>query len=235
VQLAVAFGASTSGAPSLTLLVDCKDNAIPMVRRLASGLAQRLGQRLDVFRLSDARPAAILMRQALEEGLVLKDENDIWPQLQSERDEIFSQAEEHERWTERLHSTVREVIEADGNVKLAVEFGPIGSDPERDDQPDMNLLLGCDDEAEDVVMSIHARLQETGFDIGVMPMVRARGFPYALSHIVRTGRPLKDENGEWDRLQSERDKIVRAGTEQHRTVQTAKKLYGGPGGTSSLN
>jgi hypothetical protein len=234
VELAVAFGPSGPNAASITLVVDCRADDLRSIQRLSSALANRLQERLDVFRLADARPAAILMKQALAEGIVLKDENGTWEPLRSKRDEIVAEAEEHEDWAKRLHEAVEGVVEADDNVMLAVEFGPTRQEG-NEAHSDMNLLLGCVDESDGVVLETYARLQETGFRIDIMQLTKARDFPYALSHIVRTGRPLKDTDGEWERLQSERDNIIEAGVKQHQEMQALKRLYGGPGGTSSLN
>jgi hypothetical protein len=235
VSLAVAFGGSAHhNAAPITLVVDCRDSDPRTIQRFASGLTKQLQERLDVFRLDDARPAAILMRQALEEGQVLKDEDGQWEQVEAERDEIVAEAGEHESWAERLNDAVEAVVAPDDNVTLAVEFSPIRLEDENDPS-NMNLLLGCADESEETLLAIHAKLQETGFRIEVMPLAKARDFPYALSHIVRTGRALKDTDGEWRRLQSERDEIVAAGIKQHREVQAIKRLYGGPGGSTSMN
>jgi hypothetical protein len=234
VTLAVVFGPISSDAASISLLLDSRQSDIQTISRLTSALCRRVQEPLRSVRLEDARPAAMLMRQVLEEGQVLKDVDGVWEQLQSERDEIFREAEAHEQWASKLRAAVKEVVEADENVKLAVEFGPVGP-KEEGDAADLNLLLGCVDEADSVVLDTYARLQETGFRIGIMQMTKARDFPYALSHIVRTGEPLKDENGEWEQLQSERDAIVKAAIDQHKAVQAAKRLYGGPGGEASLN
>ena len=235
VDLAVAFGGSAHhNAASITLLVDCKNSEPLTIQRLASGLTKQLQERLDVFRFDDARPAAILMRQALEEGQVLKDENGQWAQVESERGAIVAEAEEHESWAQRLNEAVEAIVAPDDNVTLAVEFSPIRLGGESDPS-NMNLLLGCEDESEETLLAIYAQLQETGFRIEVMPLAKARDFPYALSHIVRSGRALKDTDGEWQQLQSERDEIVAAGIRQHREVQAIKRLYGGPGGSTSMN
>jgi hypothetical protein len=234
VDLAVAFGPTGPDSAQVTLLLDCEDSDTQTIRRLTSRLSTGIEERLDVFRLADARPAAILMRQALEEGHVLKDVSGTWGQLQSEREEIVAEAEAHERWKKDLNDGVSAVVEADDNVTLAVEFGPIRSES-KDGRSDMNLLLGCKDEGEETLLALYAELQTTGFRIEIMSLAKAREFPYALSHIVRTGRPLKNTKGEWDDLQSERNRIVEDGLRQHRDVQALKRLYGGPGGATSFN
>lgn len=234
VDLAVAFGPTEPDSAQVTLLLNCEDSDRQTIQRLASRLSTGLGERLDVFLLSDARPAAILMRQALEEGHVLKDMSGTWGRLQSEREHIVAEAEAHERWRKELHGAVGSVVEADDNVTLAVEFGPIRSES-KDERSDMNLLLGCRDESEETLLALYAELQTTGFRIEIMSLSKAREFPYALSHIVRTGRPLKDTKGEWDALQSEKNRIVEDGLRQHHEIQALKRLYSGPGGTTSFN
>jgi hypothetical protein len=234
VDLAVAFGPTGPDSAKVTLLLDCEDSDVRTIQRLSSRLSTGIEERLDVFRLADARPAAILMRQALEEGHVLKDVSGTWGQLQSEREEIVAEAEAHERWTKDLHEGVGAVVEADDNVTLAVQFGPIRSES-KDDRSDMNLLVGCKDESEETLLALYAELQTTGFRVEIMSLEKANDFPYALSHIVRTGRPLKDTQGQWEGLQSERNRIVEDGLRQHHDVLELKRLYGGPGGTTSFN
>jgi hypothetical protein len=234
VDLAVAFGPTGPDSAQVTLLLDCGDDDWQTIQRLTSRLSTGLEERLDVFRLSDARPAAVLMRQALEEGHVLKDVSGTWDRLRAEREHIVSEAEAHERWRKELHSGVGTVVEADDNVTLAIEFGPIRSESS-DERSDMNLLLGCRDESEETLLALYAELQTTGFKVEIMSLSKAREFPYALGHIVRTGCPLKDTKGEWDALQSEKSKIVEDGLRQHHDVQALKRLYGGPDGTTSFN
>jgi hypothetical protein len=234
VDLAVAFGPTGPDSAKVTLLLDCEDSETRTMQQLSSRLSTGIEERLDVFRLADARPAAILMRQALEEGHVLKDASGTWGQLQSEREEIVAEAEAHERWKQDLDNGVSAVVEADDNVTLAVHSGPIRSES-KDDRSDMNLLVGCKDESEETLLALYAELQTTGFKVEIMSLAKAREFPYALGHIVRTGRPLKDTEGQWEDLQSERDRIFEDALRQHREVQDLKRLYGGPGGTTSFN
>jgi hypothetical protein len=238
VDLAVVFGEEQAGAdtPALSLLVDCERNDVDTIRRLTQSLCRRLGLPLRVFRLTDARPAAILMRQVLHEGRVLKDYNGQWDRLQNEADVILGEADSHERWLDEVRGAVSEVVEADENVTLAVEFGPIGPHGEATDPADLNVLLSCSDEGDEAVLDAYARLQATGFTIRVMTMQRARQFPYAMSHIVRTARVLKDTEGEWADIQGERRQIIKAGSAQQASVRLARTLYGGGrGGRASLN
>jgi hypothetical protein len=234
VDLAVAFGATGPDSAKVTLLVDCEDSGTRTIQRLSSRLATGIEERLDVFRLADARPAAILMRQALEEGHVLKDVSGTWIQLQSEREEIVAEAEAHERWKQDLHDRVSAVVEADDNVTLAVHFGPIRSES-KDDRSDMNLMVGCRDESEETLLALYAELQATSFKVEIISLAKAKDFPYALGHIVRTGRPLKDTQGQWEDLQSERDRIFEDAFRQRREALDLKRLYGGPGGSMNFN
>ena len=235
VDLAVAFGPTGPDSASLTLLLDCEDSDRQTIRQLASRLSTGLEERVDVIDLSDVRPAAGLMKQALEEGEVLKDASGTWERLRSERGEIVAEAEAQERWTAELHDAVSAVLEADDNVTLAVEFGPARRES-KDGRSDMNLLLGCEDESEETLLALYAELQTTGFRIEVMSMAKAREFTYGLSHIAMTGRPLKDTKGEWESLQSERGRFIEDGLRPQREAQRElKRLRENPDGPTSLN
>ena len=227
VELAVVFGPTRESTASLTLLLDCKQDDSATVRRIAAALANRLQEGVDIFRLADARPAAILMRKALSEGQVLKDTGGGWGKLQAERDRICEQAEAHERWERDLYEAIDGVLTPDESVTLAVAFAPSRTTGESDSS-DLDVLLGCVDESEEALLAAYGRLKETGFRIEVMPLAQALDFPYALSHIVRTGRPLKDVDGQWEKLQAERSEIIAAGAKQHRETQAIKRMLDGP-------
>lgn len=243
VNLAVAFGPLTglvgsffgplgagSGPSAVHLLIDCERTDKATIAPFIKTLARRLDLPLSVIRLSDARPAAMLMRQVLDEGEVLKDHFGQWPQLLDEHDAIVGEAEAHERWKQTLRSAVRAVIDGDDGLTLAVEYAPLRIEMERKNRTDMNLLLGCTKEGSDgPFLGAYGRLQGLPFKFQIMPLEKAREFPYALSHIVRTGEALKDVDGEWSRILGERDRIIRAGRDQQAAALMAMRLRLGPG------
>ena len=90
VALAALFGSAARGemhaASDVDVLVAQRDGAD--LRALASRLSERLGLRVQLVSLEDARRAPLLLAEVLAEGRVLVDREALWPQLQAQRPRI---------------------------------------------------------------------------------------------------------------------------------------------------
>lgn len=90
VRLAVLYGSAARGDDRLgsdvDVLVDLRNDAPGTARGLAIRLEDALGRDVDVARLGRARERApLLVLQALDEGRVLIDRDELWPALVRER------------------------------------------------------------------------------------------------------------------------------------------------------
>ncbi len=98
VALAVLFGSAARGEmhseSDVDVLVALREGAD--TRALASRLSERLGLRVQLVSLEDARRAPLLLAEALREGRVLVDRESLWPRLRQQRAKV-ERAAAHER------------------------------------------------------------------------------------------------------------------------------------------
>lgn len=108
VSLAVLFGSRARGNYSagsdVDLLVALRDEAGP--RRLTSRLSEKLGLRVQLVPLEDARKAPLLLREALREGRVLVDRDRQWRALLREKEQVERAARREQRRVEAQFSAV---------------------------------------------------------------------------------------------------------------------------------
>ena len=99
VSLAVLFGSRARGNYSarsdVDLLVGLRDE--PRPRQLASRLSQKLGLRVQLVTLEDARKAPLLLREVLREGRVLVDRDRQWRSLLREKEQVERAARREQR------------------------------------------------------------------------------------------------------------------------------------------
>ncbi|HKP19104.1 MAG TPA: nucleotidyltransferase domain-containing protein [Gaiellaceae bacterium] len=107
VSLAVLFGSWARGdardASDVDLLGSLRDRG--NARRVASRLSDRLGRRVQLVTLEDARGAPLLLREVLREGRVLVDRDEGWSALLRDRERI-------ERAARREHRLINDAFEA---------------------------------------------------------------------------------------------------------------------------
>ncbi len=88
VRFALLFGSVARGedaaSSDVDLLIDMRDPSLPRVLDLGEKLERRLGRRVDLVTLEEARRSPRLLLGALDEGRVLVDRDDRWPSLQAE-------------------------------------------------------------------------------------------------------------------------------------------------------
>ena len=98
VSLAVLFGSRARGdyaaASDVDLLVGLRNGD---ARRFASRLSDKLGVRVQVVTLEDARDAPLLLREVLREGRVLVDRDDRWLPLLGEKARVERAAQRERR------------------------------------------------------------------------------------------------------------------------------------------
>jgi predicted nucleotidyltransferase len=99
VSLAVLFGSRSRGdylpESDVDLLVELR--GVANVRQLASRLSEKLGVRVQLVTLEDARKAPLLLREVLREGRVLVDRDSIWPALLGAREQVERAARREQR------------------------------------------------------------------------------------------------------------------------------------------
>lgn len=99
VSLAVLFGSWARGdahdASDVDLLVSLR--ARGNARRVASRLSDKLGRRVQLVTLDDARGAPLLLREVLREGRVLVDRDGVWSVLVRDRERIERAARRERR------------------------------------------------------------------------------------------------------------------------------------------
>jgi predicted nucleotidyltransferase len=99
VSLAVLFGSRARGNYSarsdVDLLVGLRDE--PRPRQLASRLSQKLGLRVQLVTLEDARKAPLLLREVLREGRILVDRDRQWRSLLREKEQVERAARREQR------------------------------------------------------------------------------------------------------------------------------------------
>ena len=91
VRAAVLFGSTAVGRESdgsdVDLLVWLRDSSARAVAGLAGRLRERVGRDVQLVRFEDAQRSAALIVDALADGRVLIDRDDVWPAVrESERD-----------------------------------------------------------------------------------------------------------------------------------------------------
>jgi predicted nucleotidyltransferase len=99
VSLAVLFGSRARGSYSASsdvdLLVGLRGE--PRPRQLASRLSEKLGLRVQLVTLEDARKAPLLLREVLREGRVLVDRDRQWRSLLREKEQVERAARREQR------------------------------------------------------------------------------------------------------------------------------------------
>ncbi len=102
VSLAVLFGSRARGdeatASDVDLLVGLRPGSSP--RRLATRLGEKVGLRVQVATVEDARAAPLLLAEALREARVLVDRDRAWPALLGERARIERAAHRERGWVD---------------------------------------------------------------------------------------------------------------------------------------
>jgi hypothetical protein len=238
VCLAVAFSSPVGERPDdhgVNLLIDSNHSDVKAIRRFTSKLCKRLRAPVHVYPLDSARPAALLMRQILSDGQVVKDVKGQWEQLQEQKQQIIREAQDHEHWNAELRQAISWVIGADGNVKLAVQIDPLEPPTDGDERNNLVLVIDCVDDSKETVESIYEKLQNTGYAFTIYRFREVREEPQILAHMVQTGVVMKDVDQQWEQLQARRQEIINGHLQQRATIKLARQLYGGPGGTASMN
>lgn len=116
VRLAVLYGSTARGADTPTsdvdLLISFATDRPETATRLAARLERGLGREVDVARLNRARNSApLLLLQAIEDGRVLLDRDDMWPDVLAHRSEIEQLANRaHEARRKRARAAVDELL-----------------------------------------------------------------------------------------------------------------------------
>src|SRR6266508_256316 len=108
VSLAVLFGSRARGddhpLSDVDLLVRLRQGA--NLRELAARVSERLGHRLQVVLLEDARRKPLFLTEVMREGRVLVDRDEAWPALLAERRQIEREARrEHRRVEDQFAAT----------------------------------------------------------------------------------------------------------------------------------
>jgi predicted nucleotidyltransferase len=85
VRFALLFGSAATGtdtrASDVDIVVDLRDPSLEHVVDLSAKLAAALGRHVDVTRLRDAEADPLLLADAVAEGRVLVDREELWPRL----------------------------------------------------------------------------------------------------------------------------------------------------------
>ncbi len=96
VRFALLFGSAARGddsaASDLDLLVEMRDSSLGRRADLAARLEDLLGRPVDLVTLDEARGSEALLAQALSEGRVLVDREELWPQLRGEAEALGRRA-----------------------------------------------------------------------------------------------------------------------------------------------
>jgi predicted nucleotidyltransferase len=108
VSLAVLFGSRARGdyysGSDVDLLVGLRGEASP--RQLASRLSEKVGLRVQLITLGDARKAPLLLREVLREGRVLVDRDRQWRTLVGEQGKVERAARREQRRVDAQFSAV---------------------------------------------------------------------------------------------------------------------------------
>lgn len=101
VRFALLFGSAARGddTPSsdIDLLVEMRDPSLIRIADLTEKLEVLLGRRVDIVALDQARGNPLLLAQALDEGRVLVDREDLWPPLRDETEVLAKRARDGAR------------------------------------------------------------------------------------------------------------------------------------------
>ena len=96
VRLAVLFGSTATGEDTersdVDLLVSHRRQDGRALAPLRRRLEARLGRRVHLVRVDDARRSAALLADVLEEGRVVVDRDHCWPALVAEREHVVARA-----------------------------------------------------------------------------------------------------------------------------------------------
>lgn len=117
VRLAVLYGSAARGDDTadsdVDLLVSLSEDRPDAVMALVARLRRVVGRRVDIARLDRVRSGApLLLMQALDEGRVLIDRDERWPELQSRRRAIRARAQRaYDRQMQQAASAIAELTE----------------------------------------------------------------------------------------------------------------------------
>lgn len=116
VRLAVLYGSTARGEDMPTsdvdLLVSLADDHPEAAIKLAVRLERGLGREVDVARLNRVRDTApLLLLQAIDEGRVVLDRDDLWQDLLAQRGKIEQRAyRDHEAQRQRARAAIDELL-----------------------------------------------------------------------------------------------------------------------------
>lgn len=116
VRLAVLYGSTARNedtpASDIDLLVSFAADSPDAAIRLAVRLERGLGREVDVARLNRIRDSApLLLLQAIEDGRVLLDRDDLWPSVLAHRGEIEQLAyRAHEAQRQRARAAIDDLL-----------------------------------------------------------------------------------------------------------------------------
>lgn len=116
VRLAVLYGSTARGEDTSTsdidLLVSFADDRPEAAIKLAMRLERGLGREVDVARLNRVQDAApLLLLQVIDDGRVVLDRDDLWPDLLRHRDEIEQRAyRQHEAQRQRARTAIDDLL-----------------------------------------------------------------------------------------------------------------------------
>lgn len=101
VRFALLFGSAARGedtaSSDIDLLVEMRDPSLVRVADLSEKLEAPLGRRVDILPLDQAEENPLLLGQAIDDGRVLVDRENLWPRLQGETDTLARHARDDAR------------------------------------------------------------------------------------------------------------------------------------------
>ncbi len=101
VRFALLFGSAARGDDTpqsdLDLLVEMSDPSLERAVDLTTKLEALVGHRVDVVAVKDAEANPRLLSDALRDGRVLVDREDLWPELNSRRDALTRRSRQRDR------------------------------------------------------------------------------------------------------------------------------------------
>jgi predicted nucleotidyltransferase len=87
VRLAVLFGSLATGegaeSSDVDLLVSLRDETADALAALSARLSERIGRDIQLVRVREAERSPTLMLDALDQGRVLADRDEVWPRLRA--------------------------------------------------------------------------------------------------------------------------------------------------------
>jgi predicted nucleotidyltransferase len=101
VRFALLFGSAATGADApgsdVDVLVELRDPRLERVVDLSAKLTAIVGRPVEVVRLQDAETEPAFLADALNDGRVLVDREELWPRLQRRRSSLRNRAAREER------------------------------------------------------------------------------------------------------------------------------------------